>query len=355
MNIPLFSIISPIYNASAHLRNAFEQITRQSFTNFEWILIDDGSTDDSLALLHDLQALDDRLVVLHESNQGSGPARNLGIDHARGKWVVFYDVDDQLESNLLERVAHHVEGNDSTEVLVFGYDSYDVFYKTLTIANFPALEMQSNHEVRAGYVDHLMGLRFSNGFVWNKVFGREFLNKHRLRMPALLIQQDEVFCLEVYRHAEHIKIIPDVLYHYYVYSCGNTRSRFISNRLDIYSCVIQSFLALYDDWQLSDERMLRYVYRRFFQNIIDSLNLNCFCDEVERVESSIIKMITRHDVMQCVAAMQRLHIVPDGGRQKRYFEAIASQNVRAIAMLHRWDEFWGKFKRELHRLYNKLR
>ena len=93
---PLISIIMPVYNAGVLLHTAVESVLRQSFADFELLLVDDGSTDGSAALAHELAKKDGRIRVLEQPNAGICAARNLGLQHCRGQWFTFCDDDDTM-------------------------------------------------------------------------------------------------------------------------------------------------------------------------------------------------------------------------------------------------------------------
>lgn len=94
MNKPKISIIVPVYNTELYLRECIESILRQSFMNFEVLLVDDGSTDASGSICEDYAAKDTRIRVFHQDNQGVSSARNLALDHVQGRYVLFLDADD---------------------------------------------------------------------------------------------------------------------------------------------------------------------------------------------------------------------------------------------------------------------
>jgi glycosyltransferase involved in cell wall biosynthesis len=100
----LLSIVVPVYNRAAQIRRCVVSVLGQGFADYELVLVDDASTDDSLARMRELS--DPRLRLLtHPINRGTGPARNTGIDAAQGEWVVFLDSDDELVSGALQAIA----------------------------------------------------------------------------------------------------------------------------------------------------------------------------------------------------------------------------------------------------------
>ena len=105
MTAPLISIIMPCYNAAATLTRSCESIIAQTYANWELIIIDDGSQDDSVAVANSLSQRDSRIACLTQPNQGAGPARNHGLRHATGEWIAFLDSDDTWEPNCLQALS----------------------------------------------------------------------------------------------------------------------------------------------------------------------------------------------------------------------------------------------------------
>ena len=111
---PVVSIIVPVYNAEKFLRRCIDSILAQTYTDFELLLIDDGSKDSSGSICDKYAAKDERIRVFHKENGGVSSARNLGLDHAQGEWVTFVDADDYIEENFLKSF----EGNLDADLVV---------------------------------------------------------------------------------------------------------------------------------------------------------------------------------------------------------------------------------------------
>ena len=101
MNNPKISVIVPVYNAEQYLPHCIDSILAQTFTDFELLLIDDGSKDNSSKICDEYEEKDKRVKVFHKKNGGVSSARNLGLDKAHGEWICFCDSDDCLKSNYL--------------------------------------------------------------------------------------------------------------------------------------------------------------------------------------------------------------------------------------------------------------
>ncbi len=306
------------------------------------ILVDDGSTDDSGALCDKLASTHDNISCYHQENAGSGPARNAGIQKAQGDYIAFFDIDDRIETTFLARCRKEIERHCSPDVLMFSYDSFDDKYKSLTPIVFDSKVCSSNDEIREIYVDHLLGMEKTNGFVWNKVYKREFIVDKNLTFPRLLIQQDEVFNIHVYEKASTLVIIPDVLYHYVVYDKGNTRSNYIQERLSIYNSVKEELLNLYRKWELDDIRALKYIYRRFFNSILFTMNYNNTHKQAKITRSERLKKLKMlmecDETRDCIENLEKLNAVPEELLPKIYFNAIKHQRCFTYRLIRKVEQ-----------------
>lgn len=108
VNMPNLSIIIPIYNSSEYLNSCINSVLHQTFTDYELILIDDGSSDDSADICRNFARYVNKIIFVHQENQGVSCARNKGIELAQGKWITFIDSDDWIESDYLENLVNAI-------------------------------------------------------------------------------------------------------------------------------------------------------------------------------------------------------------------------------------------------------
>lgn len=206
---PKISIIIPVYNVEQYLARCIDSILAQTFTDFELLLIDDGSKDNSGKICDEYAEKDDRIRVFHKKNDGVSSARNLGLDEASGDWVTFCDADDwveedflllfkdmMLEGDLLSQGFHSFyEGNT---------DSYNVFeptglYSKSTFIPFLLTTFQT-------------GLL---GYVWCKAYKLEIINAHNIRFDNQIhLMEDLVFTLEYCQYINTINNSSKCLYQY---------------------------------------------------------------------------------------------------------------------------------------------
>ena len=223
--MPEISIIVPVYNARAYLRQCLDSVLAQGFSDFELILIDDGSTDDSGAILDEYAARDDRIHVIHQTNGGQGYARNVGMDRAKGKYVAFLDSDDYWLAGTLETLYAEAERN-QTQVLVFGARLFwedaegskpDRFYRH-TVENGVVL---SGPEC----LKKTMDAQEYHSEPWARFCRLAYLRKNGLRFDEGIIHEDVRFSFLSWLYAERVGCIDEPLYQYRQWSGSTMNSR----------------------------------------------------------------------------------------------------------------------------------
>lgn len=116
----LISVIIPVYNAENFIRRCVDSVLGQTYSKWELIPVDDGSTDSSLRILKEYEARDSRIKVIHQENAGPGLARNKGIENASGDYVVFIDSDDVITPDYFEKLSH-----ETADVVFIDVDQVD--------------------------------------------------------------------------------------------------------------------------------------------------------------------------------------------------------------------------------------
>lgn len=272
MSDPFFSIIVPVFNKSKWLDTNINQLFNQSFKDFEIIIINDGSTDPSKEKIDLLLKRHSGIRNFNQANKGVGEARNVGINNARGSYVCFFDIDDKIPENWLERIYSILKDSRQPDLLIYSYEEISGKYNTKSLFVFPDKKYNDNSEIKDDFVKYFSGIRFNNGFVWNKVYKKDFLDKNNIRFTGLKIQQDEVFNHVVYRFANSLVTSSEILYEYFVYDKGNIRNTYIADRLKIFEEVKKSFLRLSDFWDINDKEFIDYVNLRFIRNVLNNRN-----------------------------------------------------------------------------------
>jgi len=208
----LVSIIIPIYNAEKTLESCLVSCLRQTLQEIEILLIDDGSTDRSLAIASAfLSRFPEKIRIFRQPNSGPSAARNLGLKHATGKYIGFLDADDRVDRDMFLRLFLAAQANQS-DLVVCG--RYDVVYTTDKLTMFK----RSPHTFPCASVFEVPELLSgTTQFVWDKLFLREIITTHGLHFDERFRYTEDVLFLCIYKYyCRRIYILPDLLYYHYI-------------------------------------------------------------------------------------------------------------------------------------------
>ncbi len=215
--MPAFSIIIPVYNVAECLPSCLESVRNQSFTDFEAICIDDGSTDGSGKVADDMAAIDQRFTVVHKANGGVSSAKNVGLDIARGEHVCFLDSDDMIRPNALQRL-HDAFRETEADVIVHGGAPYPEHAGSVWLNEV----LTTQPAEFDAFSPDLMFRSNATPFAWRTACKRSFLDEHHLRYDeAIPFGEDTVFQFAVYPRSSHTTVIPDKLVDYRVVRNGS--------------------------------------------------------------------------------------------------------------------------------------
>ncbi len=218
----------PIYNVARYLRRSIDSVLKQTFKEFELILVDDGSTDASPSILDEYKD-NPRVNVIHKKNSGSGLSRNAGLDVAKGQYVYFMDPDDWLEGEML-RDNYELIRKESPDILLFG--SYDHFENRVTSQNLDNEFLQSKNS----FLERFPQLFKKNVMytVWNKIYKKSFLLKYNLRFGSERSGQDYVFNIKVYDKVTTMLVTNKKYYHYVIQRKDSATTNFRKDMFDLY-------------------------------------------------------------------------------------------------------------------------
>lgn len=206
------SVIMPAYNCEDTITRAINSVLNQSFENFELIVVDDGSTDNTYKICESI--VDERLVLIHQKNQGPSIARNHGIEVANGKYLMFIDSDDEYYSNALELLYYNM-AKENSEIVVGNFKLND---KVNNIKN----------EFIGGDKSENIDFLFNNNLFntnWNKIYSLEIINKNNIRFDKnYKIGEDARFNLKYFEYVNNIIFVNKVIYQYYFTTKGLTLS-----------------------------------------------------------------------------------------------------------------------------------
>ena len=227
----MISIIVPIYNVEPYLRRCVDSLLRQTYEDFELILVDDGSPDGCGAICDAYAAADYRVRVIHKPNGGLSDARNAGMEMAEGQYIAFVDSDDWVAPEYLARLLAALEGSnaDICECDVFRTEG----------ENPASAAAQSPREVfhTAAALEQLVHDGVFRQHVWNKLYRREVIN--HICFPKGKTNEDEFWTYQVFGNAKRVVKIRDVLYFYFQRPGSIMGQSYSLKRLDALEAKVQ--------------------------------------------------------------------------------------------------------------------
>lgn len=262
------SMIVPVYQVEKYIAQCIESVLNQTFSDFELILIDDGSKDNSGAICDSYAAKDDRIIVIHTKNNGAATARNIGMERASGKYITFLDGDDYLAENMLARLYEKIENSDY-DIVVSDFlnilpdekDNFTLHLQERTVSGREVLEHLKNEKNYGVWT-----------IVWNKIYKREVLEN--LRFPDGKYFEDEFFSDKVYLNSNQIHVIPDILCYHRVLASSTMNTQKTENYLDLIDA-LRERLNIYFEYNYSKSetyKVLIYLLDPFTRCI--SVNLD---------------------------------------------------------------------------------
>lgn len=292
------SIIMPVYNKAKYLENMVNCILSQTYTNFELIIINDGSTDGSDKICDKLSK-DSRIKVIHIENAGVSNARNIGLEIVRGEYIQFLDADDYIEKNMLEDLVKIADKN-KPDLIISGIKKVDQNNKLIEniLPNFDGITDVSKMMENFGEVQRTTGIY---GYISNKFIKRSIIKENNLKFnTSIWLAEDLDFYLELYKYICKVYFCR---YSYYYYLIDAENSSTTSGIIDNY--LIQAKIILKEKELLEYRNSLNqlnldainfvvtnfimsYMYQKFNYNYSDYIKcLNIIIQDKEYMESLV--------------------------------------------------------------------
>ncbi len=222
MTKPKISIIIPVYNVESYLRECLDSVLSQTFTNWECILVDDGSKDSSGKICDEYAEHDNRFKSIHQTNQGQASARNLALNNAKGDYIMFLDSDDYwISHSVLTELLNLWELNPNAQYIQFSYFSF------FEDKSFPSY----NKEAKLTMLSDSKSIidAFERGQITtitcDKIFHHSVIGD-RIRFPFGVYYEDERFIIDLMEHLNQVVISSKDYYAYRIRSGSTTHSEF---------------------------------------------------------------------------------------------------------------------------------
>ena len=202
------SIIVPVYNVELYIEDCLNSLLNQTYSNYEIILINDGSTDNSIEICSKYN--DQKIKIYNQNNKGVSIARNVGISLATGQYIMFVDADDMVSEKYIENLIKSIEET-NTDMVVCGY----------TKEKAELVNKKNSQEIKGEIInantmlENMMENNLQEGYLWNKIFKKSIINDNSLEFKeGVNVWEDLYFVIEYLSKSDKIFAINEKLYYY---------------------------------------------------------------------------------------------------------------------------------------------
>lgn len=276
-----FSVIIPVYNVGKYLRDALNCLVNQTYSNFEAICVNDGSTDNSLEILKEYSNKDKRFVVITQENQGQGIARNKAIDIANGDYILFLDPDDLIETDTLEVLLQQIKAHKDVDIIQFDYITLTDNPRKNRIKSFKKQARKflkfnlKNNQIYNWKDFQRLDLSNIGIAVWNKVYSSEFIKNNSIKFAPAKHGEDHIFSIKSTVLAKKILYINNVLYHYRIRSNSSAVKMSDDN-----FCIFENIKYVKDF--LTEQNLLEELNKSYRLYLINVLSRHYMCISFNR-------------------------------------------------------------------------
>lgn len=293
-----FSIIMPVYNTKNYLEDSISSVLKQSYDNWELIIVDDGSNDGSSFLLEELAKRydDDRLKVFYKKNRGPSAARNFGISQAVGEFIVFLDSDDMIENNLLKNVNESI-GRSSIDLVMFPYQRIDNNGRKISEVLSEEIYSQKGKLLSGDYLLKLLLAEKIKNYAWQFAVRLRVIQDNNIKFPDGLLFEDIATTYKFLLGSQTVSIINDAHYLYRNNSNSIVNTKLTGKSIRDYTyaskCVYDELKK--DNTPLIEEYYLHRVYENYRRIARRNLQ-NQFPDEFNVLKQEIKKHFSLRNI-----------------------------------------------------------
>ncbi len=260
---PMISVIIPVYNVEKYINACLESVRQQTYKNYEVIIVNDGSTDQSSKIIDDyLKKYDlNNYILLNKENGGICSARNCGLTHASGEWIFFLDSDDWLENNALSTLVECLEQNPSD--LVFG-GIRAVNEKT------GESEVWDHYPRNFGCIPEEWNGLHSFEFCWARLYRKAIIDEYNIRFDTrILYAEDNAWQMDYVSKIRSYSCTKTVIYNYRINRSGSMTSKLVYPAMKYYNWEhLLSFVNTYREDEIQNAIKTNYTFNRVVWSIL---------------------------------------------------------------------------------------
>jgi len=268
--MPQISIIVPIYNGAKYINKCIEMIIKQTHENFELLIVDDGSTDNTCEMINEYAKNDKRIKLISKENGGTWAARNKGIDYSSGKYIIFFDCDDWYDNNLLEKMYACIEEN-KVDLVISGQTNVFVDKNGETRKRVKVVPERHLYKTKNDILDNYILLRKEEvgDILWNKIYKADIIKKYNLKFEHYKRGEDTIFNANYYEHIDKCMVIGESFYNYRIENTNPVWLKYSENYLNV---VLKENITIVDkleQWGKYNKNAIEYQSTHFIYRIIE--------------------------------------------------------------------------------------
>lgn len=286
------SIIIPIYNAEKYIKRCLDSVVNQTFKSLEIILINDGSTDNSLRIMNEYKGNYNNIEIINQQNAGQGEARNKGISIAKGEYITFADADDWLSENYVQVLYDAIKRNNADISVCNMIMVMSRTFREIKSIKFPKRELKGDEAVR-----NLLQDKELKSYPWGKLYKKSIFLENNIMFPARMFYEDLAIIFQAFYYSSKVSLVNEYCYYYFQSEDSSTRApntKTIYDRIEALS-MVQIFL-------LRNNSMEKYKYEYyhfcFFHLYIMCRKINVWKLKITYSEiiNVILKLINKEEI-----------------------------------------------------------
>lgn len=297
----LFSVIIPVYNVEKYLQQCVDSVLKQTFQDFEMILVDDGSNDESPEICDEYAEKDSRIRVIHKPNGGQSTARNAGYRVAKGDYIAFLDSDDfYIHDHVLSQIAEKCAS--SPDIVVFKYKKYFDTTEEYGSCSYSFADIKQE-----SYSDAIRRLVKKDAFfcsAWSKVVKRSIMENNQILFDEHSRCEDMDWYFNVVTHSHSMELVDDVMVGY------RQRDNSVTSTKSIQT--IDNFLEFFIKWvpkvkSLSDSSLCEVLHSSMAKLYVNLMI--AYSSLTDSQKKSRYKDLKRYSILLCYCVNPRVKII----------------------------------------------
>ena len=331
------AVIMPAYNAQASVEAAVQSVLNQSFSDLTLFVVDDGSTDDTRAILHRLAQSDPRLRVLSVPNGGPAMARNYALEQLdpETEYLMFIDADDLLLQDAAEYAIRGAE--DGAELVIFGYAIVNL---DGSIRRYQEPDQNIPAEELGSCLGRLYKANLLNQ-VWGKLYSAALIREHSIRFPDYRWGEDRLFNFDCLEHITRLRILPECKYHYLMHEGESLISRYYDRKFAVCLEIDRRVEELCWKYHVENDADFRYMFvKSVFSCLTNLYAPSCPLSGVGRAD-------TARKILDNSRVQSRSHHISGGAPARALCHVLHSRSVHLTLAAAQTLVYAGEFAPEL--------